>query len=134
MSADLTLTSFWSHAIAAALFVTLILWRLRIGVRQPAQLLMLAGFALTACWAWLSAIAITAILAWQAARQIGFATRVVPFLIVLVGLSLLAGVRLARHPAPGGGKAIEIASGVWTLLMYLSLGAIPALLTARGGV
>jgi putative PEP-CTERM system histidine kinase len=57
MSADLTLTGFWSHAIAAALFVTLILWRLRIGVRQPAQRLMLAGFALTACWAWLSAIA-----------------------------------------------------------------------------
>jgi hypothetical protein len=57
MSADLTLTSFWSHAIAAALFVSLILWRLRIGVRQPAQRLMLAGFALTACWAWLAAIA-----------------------------------------------------------------------------
>jgi len=57
MSADLTLTSFWSHAIAAALFVTLIVWRLRIGVRLPAQRLMLAGFALTACWAWLSAIA-----------------------------------------------------------------------------
>jgi len=49
-----------------------------------------------------------------------------------VGLSLLTGVRLARHPAPGGGKAIEIASGVWTLLMYLSLGAIPALLATRG--
>ena len=81
---------------------------------------------------WLSAIAITAILAWQAARQIGFAGRVVPFLIVLVGLGLLTGVRLARNPAPGGGKAIEIASGVWTLLMYLSLGAIPALLATRG--
>ena len=51
------LTAFWTHAIAAALFLSLILWRLRIGVRQPAQRLMLAGFALTACWAWLSAIA-----------------------------------------------------------------------------
>ena len=57
MSAELTLTNFWSHAIAAALFLSLIVWRLRIGVRQPAQRLMLAGFALTACWAWLSAIA-----------------------------------------------------------------------------
>src|SRR5918993_294132 len=57
MSADLTLTGFWSHAIAATLFVSLILWRLRIGIRYPAQRLMLAGFALTACWAWLSAIA-----------------------------------------------------------------------------
>jgi putative PEP-CTERM system histidine kinase len=57
MSAELTLTNFWSHAIAAALFLSLIVWRLRIGIRQPAQRLMLAGFALTACWAWLSAIA-----------------------------------------------------------------------------
>ena len=57
MSAELTLTNFWSHAGAAALFVSLIAWRLRIGVRHPAQRLMLAGFALTACWAWLSAIA-----------------------------------------------------------------------------
>jgi putative PEP-CTERM system histidine kinase len=57
MSAELTLTNFWSHAIATALFLSLIIWRLRIGVRQPAQRLMLAGFALTACWAWLSAIA-----------------------------------------------------------------------------
>lgn len=57
MSAELTLTSFWSHAIAAAAFASLILWRLHIGVRHPAQRLMLAGFALTACWAWLAAIA-----------------------------------------------------------------------------
>ena len=56
MSADLTLTGFWSHAIAAAMFVSLILWRLHMGVRHTAQRLMLAGFALTACWAWLSAI------------------------------------------------------------------------------
>ena len=34
MSADLTLTNFWSHAIAAALFVSLIIWRVRIGVRS----------------------------------------------------------------------------------------------------
>ena len=57
MSGELTLTNFWSHAIAAALFMSLIAWRLRSGVRLPAQRLMLAGFALTACWAWLSAIA-----------------------------------------------------------------------------
>ena len=43
MSADLTLTNFWSHAIAAALFASLIVWRLKIGVRYPAQRLMIAG-------------------------------------------------------------------------------------------
>ncbi|MCL6684428.1 XrtA/PEP-CTERM system histidine kinase PrsK [Sphingomonas alba] len=53
----MTLTNFWSHAMAAALFLSLIMWRVKIGVRHPAQRLMLAGFALTACWAWLTAIA-----------------------------------------------------------------------------
>jgi len=57
MSAELTLTNFWSHAFAAALFLSLIIWRLHSGARLPAQRLMLAGFALTACWAWLAAIA-----------------------------------------------------------------------------
>ena len=62
MSDDLTdagsawtaLIAFWSHALAAALFVSLILWRLRPASRQAGQRLLLAAFALTACWAWLA--------------------------------------------------------------------------------
>jgi putative PEP-CTERM system histidine kinase len=48
---------FWSHALAAAMFVGLLIWRLGAGARDPGQRLLLAGFAVTACWAWLSAIA-----------------------------------------------------------------------------
>ena len=76
MSADLTLTNFWNHAMAAALFLSLIIWRVKIGVRHPAQRLMLAGFALTACWAWLTAIAPASqipALAAQPARSRGMA-------------------------------------------------------------
>ncbi|GAA4753025.1 PEP-CTERM system histidine kinase PrsK [Sphingomonas daechungensis] len=50
-----SLIAFWSHAICAAAFLGLLLWRLR-AVRQPDQRLLLAGFAVTASWAWLSAI------------------------------------------------------------------------------
>ena len=51
------LITFWSHALAAAGFAALMLWRLGEAARQPAQRLLAAAFALTACWAWLAAVA-----------------------------------------------------------------------------
>ena len=39
------------------MFATLLVWRIAAGSRQPGQRLLLAAFALTACWAWLAAIA-----------------------------------------------------------------------------
>lgn len=50
------LIAFWSHALAAVLFTALMIWRLGQAARQPAQRLLAGAFALTACWAWLSAI------------------------------------------------------------------------------
>jgi putative PEP-CTERM system histidine kinase len=50
------LISFWSHALAAAMFAALLIWRLAAGARQPGHRLLLGAFALTACWAWLEAI------------------------------------------------------------------------------
>ena len=47
----------WTHALAAVTFAALLAWRLIAGVRQPGHRLLLAAFALTACWAWLEAIA-----------------------------------------------------------------------------
>ena len=51
------LITFWSHALAAACFAALMIWRLGEAARQPAQRLLLGAFALTACWAWLGAVA-----------------------------------------------------------------------------
>ena len=51
------LITFWSHALAAACFAALMIWRLGEAARQPAQRLLAAAFAITACWAWLGAIA-----------------------------------------------------------------------------
>ena len=50
------LIAFWSHALAAALFAALTIWRAGAAARQPGQRLLAGAFALTACWAWLSAV------------------------------------------------------------------------------
>ena len=49
------LIAFWSYALAACLFASVILWRLRSRVEGPARLLISACFA-TAVWASISAI------------------------------------------------------------------------------
>ena len=51
------LIAFWSHALAAVTFASLAIWRLGEASRRPGQRLLLGAFALTACWAWLSAVA-----------------------------------------------------------------------------
>ena len=74
---------------------------------------------------WLAAIALTGAAAWRAADGIGTA---MPMLMLLLVLTVVCAVRsrpLARLQTPGSGRAIEVMSGVWTLVMYLGLGAIP---------
>jgi 4-hydroxybenzoate polyprenyltransferase len=80
---------------------------------------------------WLTAIVVTALVAWQAALRIHFERPVIGILVLLVGGCVIASVRFVRRPETGAGKTLEIASGIWTLLMYLSLGALPALLGVR---
>jgi putative PEP-CTERM system histidine kinase len=50
------LIGFWSHALAAAFFAALALWRLGDAARHPAQRLVTGALAMTACWAWLAAV------------------------------------------------------------------------------
>ena len=51
-----SLIAFWSHALAAALFAALTLWRIRDAARNPLQRFLAGAFAVTACWAWLVAV------------------------------------------------------------------------------
>jgi putative PEP-CTERM system histidine kinase len=96
--------AFPAQAIAALLFIALILWRLKAGVRLPAQRLMLAGFALSACWAWLGAIAPGSPLA-----QLAETFRNITWLALL-------------HSLSGGGEAVERQRGV--RLVYGAVGAV----------
>jgi putative PEP-CTERM system histidine kinase len=50
------LITFWSHALGAACFAALTLWRLGEAARRPEQRLLACAFAMTACWAWLAAV------------------------------------------------------------------------------
>ena len=50
------LLAFWSHALAALLFATLLMWQMRGGASTAGQRLLLAGLLLTTAWAWLTAI------------------------------------------------------------------------------
>ncbi len=96
--------AFPAQAIAALLFIALILWRLKSGVRLPAQRLMLAGFALSACWAWLGAIAPGAPITHLAESFRNF-----------TWLALL-------HSLSGGGKSVERQRGL--RLVYGAVGAV----------
>lgn len=75
--------------------------------------------------AWLGAMATTAVCAVMASTEIAF---VVP-VCVLLGVLLVSAVAVARRflmaPDTGRAKAIETMAGIWTLCMYLGLGAIP---------
>jgi hypothetical protein len=75
--------------------------------------------------AWIGAIAVTALCAFQVSRHIGAATPIGVLLAALVIACTAVGSWFVRAPSLKGGKLIEVASGVWTLLMYLSLGAAP---------
>lgn len=76
---------------------------------------------------WLVALGVTAIAAALATFQIETPWEIVAYLVV-VALAVVLGLRFLRHPVPGSGKPIELISGLWTLVLYLSLGAIPLVL------
>jgi 4-hydroxybenzoate polyprenyltransferase len=81
----------------------------------------------TATLAWLGAMTVCAVCAVFAAGHIRFVTPVCVLLAVLIALAAFLGWSFLRHPAPGHGKRFELASGVWTLSMYLSVGVVPLL-------
>jgi 4-hydroxybenzoate polyprenyltransferase len=77
---------------------------------------------------WLAALVLTAAFAMIAAHRINFLLPV----LVLLGIVLIAAVLIAsrflRQPVSRNAKKIELLSGIWTLMMYLMVGAIPLLL------
>jgi 4-hydroxybenzoate polyprenyltransferase len=74
---------------------------------------------------WLGAVVITAWAAWRAAARIGNELPMLLLLAVLVGGCAAIAWRVPRLETSGGGRTIELMSGVWTVLMYIGLGLAP---------
>lgn len=83
-------------------------------------------------WATLAlggALLLTTISAGLAAQAIGFIT---PVVILLVGLLLIAGVmgeQFITQPTPRHAQRLELMVSIWTVVMYLSLGVVPLLVS-----
>jgi 4-hydroxybenzoate polyprenyltransferase len=86
--------------------------------------------------AWLAALVATAACAVLAARAVDFLAPVTVWLAVLLTAAALVARGFLSGLAPGSGKRIEVLSGLWTVGMYLGIGAAPLLwreLSSRGG-
>jgi 4-hydroxybenzoate polyprenyltransferase len=77
--------------------------------------------------AWLGALTATTFCAAMAAGQIHFLLPVGVLLGVLLAVAAVLAWRFLTAPVTGRAKALERMSGVWTLCMYLGLGAVPVL-------
>lgn len=78
----------------------------------------------TAVIAWFAAMGATAMCALQVVRRID-AIGVAGLLVLLLSINLVVALRFLGRTEKGAGKAIEAVSGIWTVLMYLSVGAGP---------
>jgi 4-hydroxybenzoate polyprenyltransferase len=74
---------------------------------------------------WLSVMTLTAAFAIEAARGIVFGLPATFLLGSLVVTSTALGVRFLASEVPGRGKSLEVTGGIWSLLLYLTLGVIP---------
>ncbi len=82
--------------------------------------------------AWTAALLATTLFAWIAADRIGFGRPVLWLLGLLLVAATSLALRFLREPKVRGGRWFEAMSGIWSLLMYLSLGAVPLLLRLFG--
>ena len=81
---------------------------------------------------WLLVLGLTFACAFLAAGRIGFVWPLAIALGLTFGAAALIGVGFLRRQTPGAGNWIENWSGVWTLVLYLSLGPVPLLLRELG--
>lgn len=82
--------------------------------------------------AWLVAMGLTYACALLAAHRIGFALPVAIALGIVLVVTGSCAWSFLRNPTTKGSKWIEALSGVWTLTLYLMLGAVPRLTHLHG--
>ncbi len=81
---------------------------------------------------WWLVMGLALVCACLAARRIGFFLPLAIALGATFAAAVLIGIRFLRQQTPGAGNWIENWSGVWTLVLYLSLGPAPLLWREMG--
>lgn len=79
---------------------------------------------------WLAGLAAAFLCGLAAAARIGHATLFTATTLPVLALSTVLGAAFLRSARPRSGRRLEAASGIWTLALYLGLGALP-LVAAR---
>lgn len=74
---------------------------------------------------WLGAMGCTGVCAWLAVRPVGFAVPVLTVLTLLLLGAIAVCARYLHAEKPGTGKLVEAMAGIWSIVMYLSIGLGP---------
>jgi 4-hydroxybenzoate polyprenyltransferase len=82
---------------------------------------------------WMLSILITLVFATLAGFVAGFGITLMLVLIVLAGICFIPGILFLKNPSKKMAKRVEMMSGIWTILMYLSLGGIPMIVNLVNG-
>jgi 4-hydroxybenzoate polyprenyltransferase len=77
---------------------------------------------------WISVILLTFAIAVAASILSGSASFGVPLLVIFLSAALFFAVRFLLRRVQSNARMLEVASGIWTLGMYLILGATPAII------
>jgi 4-hydroxybenzoate polyprenyltransferase len=77
---------------------------------------------------WLSTLLVTLLFACLAAHYAGYGKIGILILGSLALLTMIPGILFLKNPNKKTAKSMEHISGIWTIVMYLSLGGIPMLM------
>jgi 4-hydroxybenzoate polyprenyltransferase len=82
---------------------------------------------------WLVTLFITFIFANAASYFAGFGSTALIFLIIFIALCSFPALRFIKTQNQSDAKKIELAAGIWTIGMYLTLGAVPMIINLIRG-
>jgi len=88
----------------------------------------------TAVVVWLILMTVTGTLACLAARGIGFFAPAVTILAATLATAAALGIRFLRTQTAGAGKSLETMAGIWSLVLYVTLGVLPMALRFWGAM
>lgn len=74
---------------------------------------------------WLGMLGVSGSVALVAAYRIGFLVPMLVVLGILLATAILVVVHFVERPVASRAKLLELTAGIWTLLLYLTLGAVP---------